>query len=325
MQCLPFSEEASRSLTKSVMLYKEHPLDVQLYKTIRSQTEQLLYALPSYLHLLDEEDCCEFFFYCYDAIDYFLSMYREGRLSYLGYLVQVVKKRSRFFISQKSSQTKKEQLLAQCQYYEYTLEEEDEVVEQAYYHTSRSIEQTELTHLPQLFLSLLQPSTKPHVMDTEPLRKLKTALQRGANRKRFLIVLSVSPDLAGTYLLEDLASLLDVEEELLSRYLNTACLMLEKKQQCKTDFEALSNRHFRRLLEIESELEREADEAKRAKLESLRQWTQRVYKAKVEQIRGLEFNLSHSQIGSLLNVPKGTVDSSVHYMKRLISQCLDET
>ena len=325
MQCLPFTEEASLSLTKAVMLFKEHPEDAKLYKSIRAQTEQLLYTLPSYLHLLDEEDCCEFFFYCYDAIDYFLSMYREGRLSYLGYLVQVVKKRSRFFISQKSSQAKKEHLLAQCQYYEYTLTEEDEVTEPAYYHACQAIEHTKVELLPQLFLSLLRPTTEVHVMDTEPLRKLKAALQKGANRKRFLIVLSVSPDLAGMYLLEDLASLLDVEVELLSTFLNTACMMLEKKQQCKADFEALSNRHFRRLLEIESELEREEDETKRAKLESLRQWTQRVYKAKIEQIKGMEFNLSHSQIGLLLNVPKGTVDSSVHYMKRLISQCLDET
>lgn len=325
MQSLPLSEEASLSLTKAVMLYKEHPLDAQLYQRIRSQTEQLLYTLPSYLHLLDEEDCCEFFFYCYNAIDYFLSMYREGRLSYLGYLVQVVKRRSRFFISQRSSQTKKEQLLAQCQYYEYTLEENDEVAEQASYYVCQAIPLTEVTLLPQLFNSLLSPTTKPHLMETEPLRKLKAALQKGVNRKRFLIVLSVSPDLAGFYLLEDLASLLDVEVELLSKFLNTACLMLKKKQKCKADFEVLSNRHFRRLLEIESELEREENEEKRVKLESLRQWTQRVYKAKVEQIRNLEFNLSHSQIGALLNVPKGTVDSSVHYMKRLISQCLDET
>jgi DNA-binding transcriptional regulator YiaG len=162
-------------------------------------------------------------------------------------------------------------------------------------------------------------------METEPLRKLKAALMKGANRKRFLLVLSISPDLAGHYLLEDLAMLLDVEVELLSKFLNTSSLMLEKKQKCKESFEILSNRHFRRLLEIESELEREENEEKRVRLESLRQWNQRVYKAKIEQIRSLELNLSHSQIGRLLNVPKGTVDSSIHYMKRLISQCLDET
>lgn len=325
MQFLPLSETASLSLTKSVMRYKDHPLDAQLYQCIRSQTEQLLYELPSYLHLLDEEDCCEFFFYCYDAIDYFLSMYREGRLSYLGYLIQVVKRRCRFFISHKSSQTKKEQLLAQCQYYEHALEEEDEVTELASYHACQAIPLEEMTLLPQLFNSLLSPTTKPHRMETEPLRKLKAALLKGANRKRFLIVLSISPDLAGHYLLEDLAMLLDVEVELLSKFLNTASLMLEKKQKCKESFEVLSNRHFRRLLEIESELEREENEEKRVRLESLRQWNQRVYKAKIEQIRSLELNLSHSQIGKILNVPKGTVDSSIHYMKRLISQCLDET
>jgi DNA-binding response OmpR family regulator len=88
--------------------------------------------------------------------------------------------------------------------------------------------------------------------------------------------------------------------------------------------ETISHRHFRRLLEIESELLREEDETKRLKLERLRIWNQRVYKAKVKQIRTMELNLSHSELGNLLGIPKGTIDSSVHYMKHLLLKCMDE-
>ncbi len=78
------------------------------------------------------------------------------------------------------------------------------------------------------------------------------------------------------------------------------------------------------MLEIESELLREEDETKRLKLERLRIWNQRVYKAKVKQIRTMELNLSHSELGNLLGIPKGTIDSSVHYMKHLLLKCMDE-
>ena len=106
MYLLPLTESASLQLTKSVISYQKQHDDQVLYQSLHEQTQQLMYELPSFLHLIDEEDCCEFLFFCYDAIPYYLNTYREGRLSYIGYLSQVVRKRSRKVISIISRQTR---------------------------------------------------------------------------------------------------------------------------------------------------------------------------------------------------------------------------
>ena len=87
--------------------------------------------------------------------------------------------------------------------------------------------------------------------------------------------------------------------------------------------EVTSNRHFRRIMEIQAELNGCVNDTKREELKNLLCWTERVHRNKVEQIRSMEYHLSHSQISLLLGVPKGTVASSVHYIKALIQECMD--
>ncbi len=325
MYVLPLSERASLHLTKSVVDYQKHRTDRVLYQSLHEQTQQLLYELPAFLHLIDEEDCCEFLFFCYDTIPYYLNTYREGRLSYIGYLSQVVRKRSRYFIAQKQSVKRKELLVAESDFYhQHALQYPEETAEEATYCRLGSFVQRDIASLPAMFHDLLQHKNHPATLHNERLRNLQQVLQEPVNRKRFLIMLTLSPNMAGRYLLEDLAAILQVSVILLAEYLNTANSVLAQKVACKKEFEAISHRHFRRLLEIESDLLREEDDLKRQKLEELRAWTLRVHKAKINQIQAMELNLSHSELGNLLGIPKGTIDSSVHYMKRLLSNYMDE-
>lgn len=325
MHLLPLSEQDSLQLTKSVVAFQSQATDPTLYTALHKQTQQLLYELPCYLHLLEEEECCDFLFFCYDAIPHYLTTYREGRLSYLGYLSQVVRKRSRYFIAQKHVKQRKEQLIAESDYYNRKIEEVGFTLtaepEDCYY---TNLVKTDLDHLPQLFTDLAQIPKTCITRVPHHLEKLKHELQKPAHRKRFLLMLTISPDLTSQYLLEDLSSLLDVDKKLLLEYLNTANSYLAQKKLCKEEFEVISHRHFRRLLEIEAQMQRETDEQELKRLEELRQWTKRVYIGKVEQIRNLEMNLTHSELAALLGIPKGTVDSSIHYMKKQLSHCMDE-
>ena len=185
-----------------------------------------------------------------------------------------------------------------------------ETAEHAMYCRFSSVDEQDIATLPTLFSQLLEHRSHPIALSDPKLLELQDILRHQVNRKRFLIMLTLSPHLAAHYLLEDLASLLEVSPILLVKYLNTANSVLAQKRACKQEFETISHRHFRRLLEIESELLREEDEEKRLKLERLRIWNQRVYKAKIKQIRTMELNLSHSELGNCWN-PKGTIDSSV--------------
>ncbi len=156
MQCLPLSDQASTTLTENVVRYQSDTKNQTLHKILHAQTQRLLYELPSFLHLLDEEDCCEFLFFCYDTIDYYLNTYKIGRLSYIGYLTQVVRKRTRYFIAQQKTKSKKEKLLIESEHYQQHLNQEvEEVAEDATYTTFNALNLAQTTQLPYLFNQLL--------------------------------------------------------------------------------------------------------------------------------------------------------------------------
>jgi hypothetical protein len=293
----------------------------------------LLYSLPSYLRILPEEDCCEFLFYCYDTIDHYIDSYREGNLSYLGYISQVVRKRTRYFVTLLRTKKAKEQVILENEQNQQENDMGMYAAEKAEYlglYNKPLFTQINLVPdeaMPYLFHSLVRNQTKAEypLVKLNPVQKvLKDKLKNPVNRKRFIIMLAISPHLMNQYLLIEIASILEVELKVLDEYLSTAEKILDAKKKTKDLLEQTSRRHFRRLLEIQTSLQSTTDQREREKLERLQSWTEKAFAAKIQKIRELEFHLSHSQISSLLDIPKGTVASSVHYVKILLQECLDE-
>lgn len=321
------SEIQSDRLTKAVLSLQTQKDNHDLHTRVHLITQQLLYTIPSRLRLLPEEECCEFLFYCYETIEHYIASYRAGNLSYVGYITQVVRKRSRYFIALKRTQLNKERALLESEQDSWDEDNgADAVAEEKYYTPLTSISTVPTSLMPSLFEEILT-APKSRVNSQIELdavqKRLQDKLRQEVNRKRFVIMLAISPHLTNLHLLEEVASLLEVDVLLLHRFLCSAEQLLEQKRVCKQQFEQTSHRHFRRMMEIQAELAQCVDPDKQAELKNLLTWTERVYRAKVEQIRTMEFHLSHSQISKLLGVPKGTVASSVHYIKRLIKECLD--
>lgn len=326
MRMLPLSERSSLRLDRQVMSYQSQPENAALYRILHEKTQQLLYELPAYLHLLDEEECASFLFFCYDAIDHYITSFRIGRLSYLGYLSQVVRQRSRYYIAQQKERTKREVLLIRSQ--EYPVEQESALLTAEPtlpYGPAAVPRQGDPKDLPSLFKELLAASAQREYEPEEAGHEiLRARFQNPTNRRRLLIVLTLCADVAHHHLLQELSTLLRVEQSRLSSYLATVEALLYEKRLCQQHFEAVCNRHFRRLLELEAELEAEVDPDKRALLEQKRERTSQLYKAKVTKIRNREIALTHSEASRLLGIPKGTIDSSVHYIRKLLQSYMDE-
>jgi hypothetical protein len=181
--------------------------------------------------------------------------------------------------------------------------------------------------MPLLFNTLVNNSEKteyPLVSLNLVQKALKEKLRDKVNRKRFIIMLAISPHLMNQHLLIEIASILEVELKLLDEYLSTAEKILDAKKKTKELLEQTSRRHFRRLMEIQTALQATTDQQEKEKLEKLQGWTEKAFASKIQKIRELEFHLSHSQISNLLSIPKGTVASSVHYVKIMLQECLDE-
>ncbi|MGB4405580.1 MAG: hypothetical protein WBI82_01815 [Sphaerochaeta sp.] len=322
------SEKQSNRLTKAVLLLQKQRENHVLHNKVHLITQQLLYTLPSKLRLLPEEDCSEFLLYCYGTIDHYIASYRKGNLPYIGYITEVVRMRTRYFMAYKRTQINKERALLESEKKGWDEPDYESCVAETKSYTplSSCIATVDYSVMPSLFEQLLN-APKHHdasqVQLDEGQKRLQKKLQQGVNRKRFIILLAISPHLTNLYLLEEIASLLEVDAHLLNSYLSTAELLLEKKRKCKQQMEETSNRHFRRIMEIQAELNQCVSIQKQEKLKNLLSWTERVHRIKIEQIRSIEYHLSQSQISLLLGVPKGTVASSVHYIKALIQECMD--
>lgn len=324
MALYPMSEAASHDLTQRVVAYQQTG-DSALYAELKREIMELLYTIPSTLRILDAEDCCEFLFYCLSAIDNLIAGYEEGKLSFVGFLTEVVRKRVRYFLCE---QQKKEQKLLLLHRSEFFAQESGEIglesAEPPIVYTFKGMPTVDITSLPSLFKSLLSKRTPSAYPIRKELEELKTVLTSGVNRKRMLITLTITPSLYAHHLLEELSSLLLYDLTDLCRYLNTASLALHSKETIKKDFEQTCTRHFRRLLEIEQALENESDDDKKRKLIALREWTQEKYQKKIAKLRSFEQSLSHRQVSELLQIPKGTVSSSVFHIKKLLHSYIDE-
>lgn len=324
MALYPMSEAASLELTRRVVTY-QHTGDPALHAELKGEIMELLYTIPSTLRILDSEDCCEFLFYCLSAIDNLIAGYEEGKLSFVGFLTEVVRRRVRYFLCEKQKNEQKLRLLHQSEYF---FPETDDIgfesAEPPIIYTFKGLPTVNIASLPSLFAELLRKRTPSTYPIRKELEELKTVLTKGVNRRRMLIILTITPSLYAHHLLEELSSLLLFDLTDLCRYLNTASLALHSKETIKQDFEQTCTRHFRRLLEIEQALEDESDEVKKRQLIALRDWTQEKYRKKIAKLRSMEQSLSHRQVGELLHIPKGTVSSSVFHIKKLLYSYIDE-
>ncbi|WP_320127442.1 hypothetical protein [uncultured Sphaerochaeta sp.] len=333
MQCPYFSDIQSKKLTSDVLNFQKNRSNDQLHAAVHLATQRLLYTLPIYFRILQEEDCCEFLFYCYDTIDHYIDSYREGNLSYLGYISQVVRKRSRYFVTLRRTKKMKEQVILESEQAETQYEQESyasETFEQQGIYGKPIFTKINLVpeeSMPELFHLLIDNREKPgenQIIFNPSQKILKEKLKNKVNRKRFIIMLAISPHLMNQHLLIELAAILDVDVKLLDEYLSTATKILDSKKQTREIMEQTSRRHFRRLMEIQGALQTATEVAEREKLLRLQAWTERAFNTKIQKIREMEFHLSHSQISTLLKIPKGTVASSVHYVKFMLQECLDE-
>ncbi|NLZ76993.1 MAG: hypothetical protein GX911_03395 [Spirochaetales bacterium] len=324
MALYPMNETATRNLTRRVVAYQQTG-DPALHAELKKEIMELLYTIPSTLRILDPEDCCEFLFYCLSAIDNLIAGYEEGKLSFVGFLTEVVRRRVRFFLCEQRQRERQLRLIhrSECLFPE-SGELGFESAEPPIVYTFKGLPTGSIASLPALFAALLRKRTSSTYPIRKELEELKAVLTRGVNRKRMLITLTITPSLYAHHLLEELSSLLLFDLTDLCRYLNTASLALHSKEQIRQDFERTCTRHFRRLLEIEQALEDESDEEKKRKLVALRDWTQEKYRKKIAKLRSMEKSLSHRQVGELLGIPKGTVSSSVFHIKKLLHAHMDE-
>ncbi len=324
MAMYPMSPAQSLDLTERVITYQKCG-DPDLHAQLTGEIMELLYTIPSTLKILEVEDCCEFLFFCLSAIDNLIDSYEEGKLSFLGFLTEVVRRRVKYFLSEQQENDQKLRLLHRSECVQFQSAEWGfEIAEPPPRYSFKTLPTASMNALPTLFATLLSQRKRSTIPIRPELEGLKKALANGVNRKRMLITITLTPSLYAHHLLEELSSLLLCDLKTLCRYLNTASLALHPKEAIKADFERTCNRHFRRLLEIEQALEEETVEYKKQELIVLRDWTQEKYQKQIEKLRSLEQGLSHRQVSELLNIPKGTVSSAVYHIKKLLHDYVDE-
>lgn len=269
------------SITEAVLRFQESG---EGYDKLVERISLIIYNFPERIHILSEEDKCDFYLSFHNRIDGLINNFTYQGFPFETLLNKTLKWHSRTYLSKINDEKK---LMAA-----EVLEEEIKIKD------------------------LLQESPEDGREKNSPL-----ILKNKTSKKRLLyLVLMDSPNLKDNEMLTfsrisgyDLDWLLELKDRLSRRLFERSRRLNELREKRNQLYMKLRFKEFRLAEEIEKE-----------KCEILRSQIQRLKKRLDDtryEISRVPVRPTHGEIAELLQIPKGTVDSGIHYLRK---KCQEE-
>ena len=305
-----------------ITLCQKKPEDKSLWDKARKETMSLIYFFPQYYNIIPPTLCSAFLLYCNASIDTYIAKYNQDNQSFEVFIANIIRRRASFFLLRCHSLDDRDTYMCSCpEITDGTLARDQE----PNYGISTEFPKISFEQMPKTFTRLCELNPPKKNFSNEKLNKLARQLGNKRNRKGFLLLVTVNPHLMLTYYLGELTILLGVDKRLLGGYLSTAQSLLSENRIEEQKLKELANSHFNRIVECQiKELSLLEDEyLEREKILYKEKINQKAFKTKIESIRRQPYHLSHTQIGSLVCIARGTVNSSIYYAKQMIQSCMD--
>ncbi len=139
---------------------------------------------------------------------------------------------------------------------------------------------------------------------------------RHISQQRLLILIMVNALNIPGNMVRTLAEAAGIHEDALHDLLSSARMMESRRCRRREALRVLRDRYYTEMLYVQQKIlmehDRQLNLAYRTKLARTRKLLMRVR----SRMHLIPANLSHSRVSELLGIPKGTVDSSVYYMKK---------
>lgn len=273
------------SITEAVLRFQE---DGKNYRGVFDRISLIIYNYPDKISSLSEEDKCDFFLSFYNRIEGLIRNFSYRGLPFETLLFQTLKWHSKTFMSTKKEEKK---LLAAALH--------DEEIK---------------------IRDLLSFQS-----DEEQAECRKIILKGKASRKRLLyLVLMDSPNIRDSELLT-FSKLSGYDYEWLLEMKDKLNRKLHERSRRLTELREKRNHYFTKLRFKQLGLADETDKEKREQiLKQISKLRKRLDDTRYE-ISRVPFRPTHGEVAELLNIPKGTVDSGLHYFRKNYNIAEDDT
>ncbi|MFO8063449.1 MAG: hypothetical protein ACQETQ_05395 [Spirochaetota bacterium] len=277
-------------LTERVLHYQQTGSG---YESLRRLVEQWVYYFPITRPGFNEEDCADFFLLVRCKLPSLLSRYTHGDRSFEAYLAKTLRWQLRSYARRRCKSRRMRQL-------------------------ARS---------PEVWAGLIGVAESPQYEPPapEPLTYKLTASRlnqssQATGSKRIVILTMKAALFVTDEQLDEVARLSGESFKRLRRCRDELAELVGRREQRRHMLRERRNSAFFRMLLAEEELTSATNEQKRVSLrEELERQSQRLKNARFRLAR-VPMVPTNGEIATALGVPKGSVDSALHYMKRNFSR-----
>lgn len=264
------------SITEAVLRYQESG---EGYEKIVERISLIIYNYPERVNVLSEEDKCDFYLSFYSRIEGLIRNFTYKGHPFEALLTQTLKWHARTYLSQRKNE---KQLMA------VEIREEEVKIR-----------------------DLLSPNT-----ETGQPEKIKIDLRSKASKKRLLfLVLMDSPNISDSEMLT-FSEMTGYDYQWLLHQKDRLNRLLYERSGRLNDLREKRNNYFSKMQYKQVQLSEETDPEKRELLkEQISRLKKRLDDTRYE-ISRVPVRPTHSEVAKLLDVPKGTVDSGIHYFRK---------
>jgi RNA polymerase sigma factor (sigma-70 family) len=290
----PIAEEAGREggLTGKVLEFQRTGRG---YREIVGNLALRIYHFPRNRRGCSEDDCGDFYLFFFPRLVRILSRFRDQGKPFEAYLNSVLRWQLKSYIRCRRRSERLWEVSARPELWEPAGEQE------------------EVPRLPEE--QFLQRTAD--LLGTDG----RGVIRRPADRRRFLFFALKRVRELSDGALDQAADRLGMPREELRRPARELRGRLERREERLARMRVRRNRAFSRLAQLEQQLPREMDAGRARRLEERIARLRRTLRKTQAVIARIPLQPSNREIGEVLGVPKGSVDTSLFWLRRRLREC----
>lgn len=276
-------------MTKLTELVLEYQKTGEGFDTLRREVEQWVYYYPSSRPGFEDEDCADFLLYFRGRIPALVARYTHTGRSFEHYLAKSLRWSLRSFARVRRRRSRMH----------------------------------ELARSPDIWDGLIGVAEgtpqEPRLVGTAVQRLAGSTIRRsprGTAAKRIVILTLKASMVVSDAQLAEVARITGYSEAWLRRCRDELCAAVERREARRRQLRQRRNRAFFRVRVAQDELAVTTDEHRRERIQrELEQQVQRLRTAR-QQLARVPMVPTNGDIAETVGMPKGSIDSALHYMKR---------
>ncbi|MCK9286706.1 MAG: hypothetical protein PHU24_05335 [Sphaerochaetaceae bacterium] len=312
------------SNTKNLIKSEEKQLK-QFQIELLDTTMLIAYRYPVTIRLLKEEEASEFLLKIYRRLPRIIREFRYEHLSFESYLKKVVFWQAGSFLQRK----RKHENLCPCD------PNDPEIIERIITGSKQGniSYRYDCNYRDVAWDSLIAESTQeyePWDLSSLLCRKVADKIRTSKTfKKRMLQLVLLCADSLDSYQITILSKLLSINEKELAVLITKAIEKSNRRMEIDESLRTIRDTHYYEVLRLQGQLSMlysvNADSYYIEQVQQRLEKAKRHYVQKYEESKARPGIVTHNVVASLLSIPKGTVDSGMLALRKMLQQLMDDT